>query len=106
MNHIIAASLFASKLFNIVGKGWQILVEIVFVNWGQWSCFDMDDADLWAELDDLGSSFVAPTGKDINGDVARAQFLGQLTHIYIHAASVFCTSWCIERGRVHAEHSD
>jgi hypothetical protein len=70
MQDIIGPGIVASELFNVSCEGRYVLIEVVLGDGGYWSSLDMDNPHILTQLNDAGSIFICPTGKDINRNVA------------------------------------
>jgi hypothetical protein len=69
MYHIVSAAFSSAKFINLLDKGGDVLVEIVFGECILWSSFNVDDPHKRTKLYDMGGIWISPAGKDINGNV-------------------------------------
>src|SRR5579884_1876456 len=73
MNDIVTPRLSTAKFFNVASEDGKVLIEIIFMYWGNRSSFYVNHADIWSELYDLGGCIIGPAGKDIDFDVIFSQ---------------------------------
>src|SRR5579875_408287 len=85
---VIGPAFVSGKILNLARKGWQILIEIVFVDGSNRPGLDMDHAHAWSKLDNFGLSGLRTASENVNGAVGAAQFAGQFADIDIHASGV------------------